>query len=189
MAGHHRSRGPVVRHAGSFAPHAVSAGGVTHQVHLVGIDIQVCDRHLDDRLIKGIRLRAEVKVPGIGDGTGAEVDAFGRLIESLLVVPLLVIRFLRSTTAAMEGNVQRTAIRRLFAIDCPPDGHRIGSYDQLMVPICRRESRPHSIPPLLLHRAQIAVESQFLFFGRIRFAGRAVTPPKQGRGQDGQNGQ
>ena len=131
-----------------------------------------------------------MQVPGIGNGPGAKIDALGRLIEPLLVIPLLVVRFLRGATAAVEGNIQRTAVRRLLAIDIPPYRHRIRAYDQLMAFVCRGESRPHRISPLLFHRTQLAVECHFIFFGRVfrvRFARRAVTPPYQSRGQDGQD--
>ena len=113
----------MVRHAGRDAPYAVSAGRITHQVHLVRIHAQMGHGHADHVLIEAVGFRPEMQVPGVRDAAGAEVDAFGRLVERHLVPPLLVVGRRRRAAAAMQGDVQGTALRGSVAENLPVQFH------------------------------------------------------------------
>jgi len=168
VTGHHGGGSPVVRHARSNAPDAITAGGVTHNVHLVRVHVQEHDGHLDNLLIETVRLGTEMQVPGVRNGTGAQVHTLGRLIEPFLVVPLLVVRRCRGTAAAMQGDIQGTATRGLIAEGLPPDGHLVLTDLQDLVLISIGQGRMDGIPPLAFQGGEVGLVGVRLGLFRFR---------------------
>ena len=113
----------MVGHAGTKAPHAIATSRVTHDVNLVGIYIAVGLHHHDNLTVEGVVLGTEMKVPCVGDGSRTEINGTLWAIQSLLVLPLLIVQFGRGTATAMKRDVQSVAIGWLGAIDAPMQFH------------------------------------------------------------------
>ena len=89
-------------------------------------------------------------IPGVYRSPGCYIDALLWLIEPLLVLPLPVVDFLRSTSTAMQGYPQAAVAHRCIAIDGEPNGHPVVAVaDAEVLHPARQEHRPVFIARLL----------------------------------------
>lgn len=99
---HHGCRRPAVCHAWCHSPHAIAAGGVTHDVDAVGVHVGARLGHGNEGLVVLVEVGLAPHVPIIVWSAWRDVPGIVGNIEMLLVVPLLVVHLCRSATASVQ---------------------------------------------------------------------------------------
>ena len=123
VAGHHGSSGETIGHARRELIDAVAAGGVAHQVDAVGIHVFEYDQVLNQPIEHRIDVFLVPEIPGVSGGARREVDAFLQFVETLLVLPLLIVDLFGRATAAVHGDEEAATSLGLFAEDLVGELH------------------------------------------------------------------
>ena len=103
---HHRRGRKSICHAGRKLIHTITARAVSHEIHTIWINTLADHQVFNEPIEQLIDWGLVPKIPLIARRAWCNVHTLSRLIELLLVVPLLIVHLRGCAAAAMHGNPQ-----------------------------------------------------------------------------------
>ena len=102
---HRRGRKPIC-HSGRQLIHTITASAVPHEIHTIRINTLANHQIFNEPFKQSIDWRLVPEIPFIAWRAWCNINTFRRLIETLLIIPLLIVHLCGCTTAAMHRDPQ-----------------------------------------------------------------------------------
>ena len=119
MTGGHIDGGKAVGETRGNLIYTVTACRIPHQVDPVRVDVFVNGQICKKPFVKRIAFVVEMRVPGISDPAGRNVDAAFHAVAvvDLHMIPLTVVELFCGTAAAVKCDIDRVAVFSRFSDD------------------------------------------------------------------------